>query len=412
MTSSNQQVGTTYAEYSGWSGRGTLLDLSKELQRQLATKKDYVADTRNITVAKGKDDEPVLMLAFGEGEDTFEGQFDMTRHALGQLAGRCQVPVPGKFIHNLWASQPETARELLNSQNTRRPKKELLRTLDGKCRAVLSSKYRCIDNYDLAEVAMRLAKERNLRLLEGTLNDSHMRLKFTAPDVVEAIDEARTNREGWYARGLGSQEMLSRVAATRENGYEGGGHDPLSSPDPGQVHPLVTISNSETGQGGLHVRSGILRAACFNLATVETIASKTHLGGTLGLGELTAQTIALKNRALVAELGDHLGAVFNPAKFRELCARIQGAADTEVAATTEAVQNVIKLCELNEGHQEGILASLLQEYSEAGRSNVYGLAQAVSGYSQTVEDATQAECLEDAAGEMLLKPKKFAIAAS
>lgn len=435
-SSSSTDVGSTYAEYAGWSGRGSLTQLAEELKKQIGSKHDYVADSRTVSVMRGAKNEAILGVDMGDGTERvtgttpvpedddddfgaglideefvpveasggFDANFGLTSHAFGQLAQRCDVPIPTTFARKLWEGQPETAVELFNAQLQRGPKKFLVRTLNGNCRAVMSDRYRVIDHWDLAEVAMQIAQKQSLCLLEASLTDSHMRLKFTTPEVVETIDEARHAGGGWYSRGIGSQQMLSRVAANSS----GPMIDRIKQDaNEGTVHPVITISNSETGQGGLNVRSGILRAFCFNLATVETILAKTHLGGTLGLGELSADTVQKKNVALVAELSDTMKAICSPPGFRTLCERLQKAADVVIPATKAAVDNVIKLCDIGEGHADGILQSLLQGYAEHGTSNAYGVAQAVSEYSQEIEDGNVAEALEDAAGQILTSPARF-----
>lgn len=217
-----ETVGSTYAEYSGWSGRGSLKTLAEELQRQLETKKDYVADTRRVSLMQNESGEPVVGVTFGD-DDGFDANFAVTSHAYAQLARRCDVSIPTKFARNLWASQPKTACELINAQNERGPKKMLVRTLDGKARAFMSDRYRVIDNWDLAEVAMQIAKSQDLRILEASLTESHMRLKFTSADIVETIDEHRTGTSGCDHAEAEEVRCHSRLisSAESEQSYSG-----------------------------------------------------------------------------------------------------------------------------------------------------------------------------------------------
>ena len=113
----------------------------------------------------------------------------------------------------------------------------------GQCRAFLSDRYKVLDHYDLALTSLQAVQGQGGEVIEASLSERSMRLKFTSRSIFDAIEQRRHSGGGnWYAGGLGNTEHLRRVGARTEGDLPGG---------PDTVHPMVTVSNSETGHGGL-----------------------------------------------------------------------------------------------------------------------------------------------------------------
>lgn len=275
----------------------------------------------------------------------------------------------------------------------------MIRMLDGKIRAMLSDRYRILDNYDLAFSALEVAKSSGADVMEASLSDRTMRIKFVSREIWDTIESTRTGSDSgnWYAGGLGNQKHLSRVAAKSRGDLPGG---------PGTVHPLVTIGNSETGHGSLYVRIGILAGICFNLATVEDVAAKTHLGGRLDAGLYSNETQAADSKAIYLKIRDSIKAAFNPEHFRRIVERAKAAKLDTIEAPTLAVAQTVKRFDLTEEAEEGILEHFLRDYSQ----DRYGLAQAVSRFAQDVDDGDAAADLEQAAGLLISDRAQVALA--
>lgn len=411
MAATNETKQHDHAEYARFSGRGSLGAMVAELERQKNTKVDFVADTRQLQLVHQEScanrPEPDRLIlkpaAVGEGQVNQVGEFitgdlEVMPQALQQIGDKCTPNVPWRFLSSLADAKPGLACSLVNGMWDD-PNRRLVRCLDGKVRAFLSDRYRVLDHIDLAFAALQAVQASGGEVIEANLTERHMRLKFTSRQVWDAIEEKRTSAPSsqWYAGGMGNQEHLSKVAARTGGDLPGG---------PGTVHPLVTVTNSETGHGGLQCRVGILRAICFNLATVESVAAQVHLGGRLEAGLFSEETISQESKVVWMKCRDAIQAAFDPAHFAKLVAKARKAQDQAIEAPGAAVAQIVEREGLDEATKDSILAHFLRDYE----ATAYGLAQAISRASQDVTDADKSTDLETVAGKLIAEPRMAVVA--
>jgi len=381
-----------------FSGRGRLGQMVKELNRQMESKVDFVADERQFFIEAGD----ALLLTPKPSAVQLQEFMDssgipLNDNALLQLGDKQSPRVPNKFIRDLAAEMPQTAANMLNDLLGKSSKRRMVRSLDGQVRAYLSDSYRVIDNYDIALVALESARENGGQVIEASLSDSHMRIKFTTQEVWDKVD---TKTQDGGAGSQGNHEFIGRTM----------GWDNLPQEDlpggPGTVHPLVTISNSETGQGGFSVQMGLLQAICINGLTIDTSIRKFHLGGKIEAGLLSAEALKADSQAIFLKARDLVTSAFNQEKFKALVKKAQSAQDVEVRSPSAAVDHIIKgSSHLSEDAKDSILEYFLGDYDRTA----YGLAQGLSRYSQDIENANAAAGIEVAAGEIVNSPGKYAL---
>lgn len=363
---------------TAWSGRGRLEQLVAELNRQKTSKLDFVADMRNLTIVNR---EKGLMLAPADAlaeEWLPAAGLPINAAALPQFGGRCTPDVPTRFLRELVEANAPVAATLVNDLLQSDPKRHFIRTLDGRVRAFLSNSYRVLDNYDLAFAALDVARQNGGEVIEASLSDTHMRIKFTTRAIYDMVVEARGG-EG-------------------RHGFVGRDGEPPLPGGPGTVHPLVTISNSETGHGGVNIACGILRAMCFNGSIIEGVQSHIHLGGKLETGVYTEETIAAESKVVMLKCRDAITAAFQPERFEKLVKKINGVAENRIERPAMALENVVAAGALTDEAHDAILSYFLSDYDR----NAYGLAQAVSRYSQDVADPDDAYGLEELAGKVMV----------
>lgn len=408
-TNTTKQAGEAHAEYSrdGWGGRGSLTQLVAELERQKATKIDFVADVRSlhaIATEEGTEDGSfprMLMAPMADESGTPVREFidasgiEFSESAFSQLAQKSEPPIPVRYARKLLSVDPDACGNLVDSTFFGSGNRRLFRCLDGRVRAVLSDSYRFVDHYDLAFTALEVVQEREGEVIEATLDERRMRLKFTSRSIFDVLDATRSgsDKSSWYAGGIGSKEHLRKVGANAGDDLPGG---------PGTVHPSVVLSNSETGHGGVSVRLGILHGICFNLATVETIVSDIHLGGKLDAGVFTDETRAADSKAIFLKARDAIATAFEPAKFKKLVAKLRKSADVEIQAPSSAVGLVAERLDLDQTKRDSIMSFFSRDYAP----NALGLASAITRASQDEDHPEVAEEWEDFAGEMLRAPRK------
>jgi hypothetical protein len=386
----------------GWGGRGSLKELVAELERQKDSRHDVVIDTRQLQIGRhGDTNAPMLMPRAGCDRNTFEW-FDVdgipiSDSAFGQVCGRVGVEVPVRFGRKLWSEEPGICSGLLSDLMLERPKRWLVRILDGRVRAVLSDSYQPFDHFDIAFKAMEVAREHDAEVIECSLTEQAMNLKLVRRDLWDKVDEVRVGeKSGWYAGGLGNQEHLGKVYARTRGDMPGG---------PGTVHPIVTIRNSETGHGALSSRAGLLRAVCFNLATVETVIQQVHLGQKLDPGVYGVETRKLETQAAMAKTRDGIAGAMTPEVFKRMVAKAQAAQDTPVDATA-AVDFAVSEAVISQESRDALLAHFLGGDVD---HTAYGFAQSVARYAQDVENGDSATDLEAFAGRIIESPSLVSI---
>lgn len=394
-TDTNKLLGE-FSVNKAWSGRGSLGDLVAELDRQKSARFDFVADTRSLGV-KVDDRGPVL---HSQGIETTEfipkAGLPIGDEAIAQLGDRLAPAIPRRFLRDLISDRPQIAEGLLTDLLHATGKPNLVRCLDDKVRAFLSDRYQPVDNYELAFTALEVAREQGGEVVECSLSEQNLRIKLTNRSVFDALDDVRTGTTGWFAGGIGNQKYLSRVAANTTGDLPGG---------PGTVHPLITIGNSETGHGSSHCRLGILKAICFNLATVETVVQQVHLGGRLEPGIFSQETIRKDAEVVLCKAKDAITTAFSTERFQHIINLCKVAQDTPVQRT-KVIDFVVGEGLITQDQRDSLLL-----YFAAESETAYGFAQAAARLAQDIENGDTAADLEAFAGKVISKPSTLPLVA-
>ncbi len=146
----------------------SLQELAIELDRQAKVKKDYVATAGAMQ-----------MTAVNENFDLVIGNtpFQLNENAHRQLGLQLKIPAP--YYERMRAENPGLLMANVNgwfqqSPDTRR----MVRTLDGTARAILSDRYRRIDNYEVAQKVLPIISEmQGARIESCELTDTRMYIK-------------------------------------------------------------------------------------------------------------------------------------------------------------------------------------------------------------------------------------------
>jgi len=384
-----------------WSGVGRLAHLVAELGRQRTHRIDACIDTQQLMVDDAAGGE-YLQLAGVEGTQATEfvssGRWQgvpMNKRALTQLGQKVSPHVPGKFLCNLATGESDLACDLLTGLMNRAEKRLLIRQLDGEVRAVLSDKYRFIDNYDLVGQALETAAAVNARVVSCSLSDDHMRIKLIAPDLWSAFDTGKPGHQFFSPGQLGNAEWQESNGIAGEvaesQGFSHGGNI---------VWPVCTISNSETGAGGASVTFGVCDSACFNMMIIEKMQRCVHLGSKLETGYYSDETISVDSQAIMLKMRDSIKACFTPETLAKVIDDRTKAAAYHVAAPSTAVDNVVKAFDLPDGKRDALFSHFIKDYSPT----LDGLSQAVARLAQDEPDADSQHGLEVVAGQIISQP--------
>lgn len=333
-----------------------LQKLAEELERQVSTRKDFLAES---SLLKMEVREKAVSIAGLNGVE-----YGITKYAHGQFAST--LGIPQKYYDKMKSEVPELLANNVNVWLEKEGKRKMIRTLDGDVRAFLSSSYRPLDNYDLAEVALPILRNKRTQVVSSELTETRMYLKAIMPELEVEIK--------------GSKQKGDIVQAG------------------------IVISNSEVGAGSLKIEPLIYRLVCLNgMIAPDSTMKKYHVGKVFefdGFQELlTDEARQADDRAFWLKVRDVVTGAFDRDIFLGLVSRIEDATQNLIKSRNlpAVVEVTTKRFNLSESHSQGILAHL----TAGGDLSQWGLINSVTRASQDVENYEQATELERVGGKIL-----------
>ena len=343
------------------SGR-SLVNLAQELERQLARKQDLVVPSSLLQCRTDEGGDLKMLVEARTGEV----EYGINSLARRQLADKLKIPFA--YFERMRHEQPALLDSNVNTWLRTDGDRRMIRTLDGTVRAVLSDRYRRLDNFDLAENVLPILQRLDGAHFESVeLTETKMYLKVVTPRVEYEIAPGDIVQAG------------------------------------------IVISNSEVGCGTLSVQPLIFRLVCRNgLITPDRALRKTHVGRALQTDDESVNvyrddTLAADDRAFFLKVRDVVEAALSEATFRQVALKFQKT--REIPLSGDPVKTVEVLANrytLNETERTGVLRHLIVE----GDLSAYGLVNAVTHYSQEVEDYDRATEFEALGGRLIELPAK------
>jgi len=239
----------------------------------------------------------------------------------------------------------------------------------GIARALLSDRYRTIDNYDVLMATLTGVRAAGVEVdIDGAdLSDRRMSVRLTCPEVTAYADEIL-----------------------------GGYRSPFSG-ETGSDNPTVfaglVVKNSETGGGAFTIVPRLVVQVCNNgLQLTKDAMRAIHLGGKLDEGVIKwsddtqrqeLELVTSKTRDAVATF---LDIDYMKAKITEL----QELAGVDVTKPADTIQRVGRKVGWSETEQDEILSHFIK----GGQTTALGVAQAVTSVAQTTDSPDRQDELE------------------
>jgi len=367
--------------------KGTLEDLATELAEQQDRKNDLVVPASklwshngNVIVAGGRPEviNSEGVTPAGNLELTPSGVFDTGMVAKLSQTGR---PVGRAFIRGL----RETGRTdiidgvynglLHGSRDLGVPgdnRKFFVRTFNGEgdgpgyARALLSDSYRPIDNWDVLKTVIDGLTSAGFSghvVRQADLSDDRMYIRVSVPEITA------------LAPGL-------LHGYTSPYGGARGADNPV-------VEAGIVITNSETGGGAFTITPELVIQICTNGMTIKKdMIRKTHLGSKLDEGHMKISQRTLDaNRELVASQTHDAVRTFLDADYlNRVLRQLEEGSDEKIADVEKAIEAVTQRPAFSKADMKGLLASFM----DGGDRTRGGLVNAVTAYSQTIEDPDRA----------------------
>ncbi|MCI9038085.1 MAG: DUF945 domain-containing protein [Oscillospiraceae bacterium] len=332
----------------------TLQEFALELARQRAAKKDFIVTQGALSVLDGPDG-IALNVNSSAGDMVRYTQYginDIAHRQIGQT-----LKIPAAYYDRMKAEYPELLAQNINGWFARIPDtKRMLRTMDGTARALLSDRYRRIDNFEVASVVLPIISGINGVSVESCeLTDSRMYLKV----------------------------VNSRVTAEIKKGDI--------------VQAGIVISNSEVGMGSVSVSPLVYRLVCSNgMIAQDGAVRKYHVGRVNESGEdfsiYRNETIEADDKAFLMKLEDSVKAAVDQARFAAIVDKMREA--TEATMEAKVVPQVVELASKEYGITETEGKGVLGHLIAGGDLSLYGLANAVTRQAQDVESYDRSTELE------------------
>lgn len=331
----------------------TIQEALKEIMRQSTAKADYMVSTPSMHF-ETCDGTPVLRLLDGNGLDRVE-PLDIMPTAHRQIGDFLNIP--RKYYDRMLQENIDLLGQNVNSWLQKESGERMVRTIDGKARAILSNRYRRIDNLDIARITLPIIERMPDAIYESCqITDNYMYIKVVNPRLTAEVVPGDFVQSG------------------------------------------VVISNSETGQGAVSIQPLIYRLVCSNGMTVnEARTRRNHIGRVNSSDEnfllYSQKTLEADDKAFALKIQDTVRAAVDEAQFARVLGKLRES--TEKKLNTADLPTVVKLASSSMGITDAESDGVLQRLIEGTDYTLYGLANAVTRHSQDVENYDRASKLEE-----------------
>lgn len=323
----------------------TLQSLALEIDRQNKAKRDFLpvmnkveafAHGNHLELGFNLDNRELFTAPLtSNGHDNLQTITDISKKYYDKMLGG-HNPILATNI-NYWLGQ----------NNDRR----MIRVLDGNIRAILSEKYRRLDNYYLVQLVLPL------------LNDAKVEIESC---------EVTANR--LYIKGF-THKVEGEVK-------------------PGDVVKAgILIQNSEIGKGKLAIKPLIYRLVCKNGAVIDELAKeKYHIGKAIE-HELVVygnDTQLSQDRTFWLECRDTIKQSLSQATFDTVLRKMQDSTKVKIKDVNSSIELAADRYSFTEGEKSDVLKHLI----EGGDLSSWGFGNAVTRTAQDVESYDRSTELE------------------
>lgn len=359
----------------------SLTAIAAELERQVGARKDYIAPqgkveavVRETFADDGSEARREVRLAGFNGDS-----LAIRPHAHSQLSDVLGIPL--RYYDRMRTEEPSLLAQNINTWLRKDPEnKRMIRTLDGEVRAVLSPRYRPLDNFDLAQAVLPKLQDLGVQVVSSDLTETRLYIKGILPDLSDALPDGMAWGSGHNAIAEYSGNRAGRVVAA------------------------IVVSNSEVGAGSLRVEPSVFTTWCTNLAVLKQASMKKHH---LGRGHdaqenweiYRDETRAADDRAFFLKVADITERAFDRKAFEAAVSEIRRAHSDKVVSDdiAKVVESAIEVLEL----PPSTSGSILKYLAQGGDFSRWGLSSAITATANGHSDYEASTELERAGGEVL-----------
>lgn len=326
----------------------SLQELAAEIMRQQKSKRDFVMPV-NLVEAFAINHE--LNLDFStsnktEVDDRYNGPLTNVAHR--QLSEYCSIPAK---YYDLMRQHPGLLAKNVEYWLKHSSDRRMIRTLDGNIRAVLSDKYRILDNFDIAQNLLPMLNEAQAEVESCEVTEKRLYIKAITHKVQAEVKVGDVVSAG------------------------------------------VLIQNSEVGHGSLAIKPLVYRLVCKNGAIADKYAMKKyHVGRVIEIPDVEFQkdTLVADDRAFWLSTRDLVKHCLNEVSFKKIVESLSEAATQKIGPVSEVIELVTK----DYGFADTEKQSVLEHLINGADLTSWGLGNAVTRAAQDVESYDRSTELE------------------
>lgn len=349
----------------------SLTQLAQELERIKANSRDFVVpvDRLQATVKENG-----LNFGFKNGADH---DFKLNTWSAGQLAG--YTDIPKQYFDRISTENPQLASDSINHGLTKiieTAKKEhksesrMLRTLDGKVRGLLSSRYRILDAHDMLESVLPVMLDKKMEIISSEITQQRLFIKALTPGLKAEVKKGDVVQYG------------------------------------------LVISTSDVGAGSVRVEPLIYRLVCLNGMISNTAIRKFHIGKNQAEEDirelLSESTKELSDHAFWAQVKDVVLNSMGQEIFEKEVDRLRIASNMEIKNfdLPRVVELTMKATGITGEDKKNSILSALASGNEGAGLTAWGLINSFTRAAQNDEMNYEGSIeLERAAGKILELPR-------
>lgn len=334
----------------------TIVELATEIARQQEAKRDFLISTDKVNAFVHNNHLELGFPIKDNDAELFTAPLTSNGHI--QLGQYCDIP---KKYYDILLKHPELLQKNVQHWLELNSDKRMIRTLDGQIRAVLSDKYRRLDNYDLAQNVLPMINEVNATIESCEITDKKIYIKAITHKIQAEVKKGDVVSAG------------------------------------------IIIQNSETGHGSLSIKPLIYRLVCSNGAIADDYAMRKYHAGRveeMSQIEFSNETLNADDKAFWLKVRDLVKFSLSEVTFEKIVNSMRESTERVIESPDKAIELVTKKYSLNESENSDVLKHLIQ----GGDLTSWGLGNAVTRMAQDVNSYDRSTELE-AIGYQIMNQK-------
>ena len=309
--------------------RPNLVGLGAKLMEQLESKRDFIATDSSLSMVPHDLGHNLVLDGVGD--------FGINSIAHGQIASK--LGIPKAYYDRMQAEAPELLADNANHWFENSDAKRMVRTLHQDARALLSDRFRPLDNANVLDAIAPMIADLEIKSCEVT--DSRMYITGVSPRL------------------RGDVKVGDAV--------QGG----------------ITISNSEVGMGTLSFAFFMYRLVCLNGMVTEAPFKQIHLGksNSKGLDLSSARewfsegAKVLEDATFYKQMSDVVGHMLSEDYFGQMLEKMKGATERVLVGKVEpSIKEITKTAGLSQNES----GDLLRHLAEGGDLSAWGVSNAIT----------------------------------